>query len=590
MSKGWKGVILSEASGTCDLTAPDGRRFRSLSSVMAAMRAHEAACSTSAPSSSESSRAGLPRRTTVRFAEMGTSESDAPRQPRRKSARLTGHCAAAEVSAPGPSRRNSSRGAAMDDDDSSTLELPPLTTQAERGFGVSTNAGGDCVLRSPSLAAPVERTQDIAEATTADRVDDAADGKAAPLADLEWAKLLADIAQDPRSKVSIQVLYGSAADVSIQRLALNDNPDGSHSAVYRKVLGLQMWRELLPKLCEQLACERRDETVPTSSGVGMAAPREAAPTVPEMPPALSLPATLPGSGIHATDNPAAGGRRKGNNCSYCPAFSCRSNDFPEKSARCMSRHASTFDITRLSTGRQVIVKALREYDRTHPDGVNLKSVDLKVITAVSDPAGVDGATSASLPVPVPCAGGSADPLPVPAPLPMAAGVDGAAWSSLPMPAPLPAAGSLLSSQSASFASSSLPPPALMAGALPSAVAAPVCSTSKQASTHLGHRLRMSSLAHGTLLPVFQAMHAGRSGEALDSELRDLSSAIGMKRSEYGGRRAIEAALACRLWPLRFRRVADAVNHYGCSMQTAKVASAMIRKLMAGIPDGGADWL
>ena len=100
---------------------------------------------------------------------------------------------------------------------------------------------------------------------------------------------------------------------------------------------------------------------------------------------------------------------------------------------------------------------------------------------------------------------------------------------------------------------------------------------------------MSSLAHGSLLPVFQAMQDGRTGEALDAELRAQFSALGM-RSEYGGRRALEASLSCRLWPRRFPCVADAVEHYGCTMQTANVHSAMIRKLMAGVPDDGTNWL
>ena len=85
------------------------------------------------------------------------------------------------------------------------------------------------------------------------------------------------------------------------------------------------------------------------------------------------------------------------------------------------------------------------------------------------------------------------------------------------------------------------------------------------------------------------MQDGRTGEALDAELRELCSALGL-RSEHGGRRALEAALSCRLWPRRFPRVTDAVEHYDCKLQTAKGHSAMIRKLMAGVPDDGVNWL
>ena len=81
----------------------------------------------------------------------------------------------------------------------------------------------------------------------------------------------------------------------------------------------------------------------------------------------------PGSGDRSDD-----GHRKGNNCSYCPAQSCRSNDFAEKAAKCISRHNSTFDITKLSPGKQMVVKVLREYDKAHPNATSLKQVDLKV--------------------------------------------------------------------------------------------------------------------------------------------------------------------------------------------------------------------
>ena len=84
---------------------------------------------------------------------------------------------------------------------------------------------------------------------------------------------------------------------------------------------------------------------------------------------------------------------------------------------------------------------------------------------------------------------------------------------------------------------------------------------------------MSVLAHGTLLPVFRAMHSGRSGEALDAELRELCSAMVMKRTECGGRHALQAALGCRLWLRQFPRVVDAVDHYGGKLQTARKHSA-----------------
>ena len=133
--------------------------------------------------------------------------------------------------------------------------------------------------------------------------------------------------------------------------------------------------------------------------------------------------------------------------------------------------------------------------------------------------------------------------------------------------------------------------------MPEPVAGSSVSTTGAASvdngttgTRLGNQLRVSALARGSLLPVFRAMYDGRTGEALDAELRLLCCAMGMQRTEVGGRRALEAALACRLWPGRFAGVADAVRHYGCTMQTAKVHSAKVRKMMAGIPDGGDNWL
>ena len=49
----------------------------------------------------------------------------------------------------------------------------------------------------------------------------------------------------------MNLLGASAGDVCIQWLALNDNPDGSHSAVYLRVIeaqrqrGLDMWRTLI---------------------------------------------------------------------------------------------------------------------------------------------------------------------------------------------------------------------------------------------------------------------------------------------------------------------------------------------------------
>ena len=155
-------------------------------------------------------------------------------------------------------------------------------------------------------------------------------------------------------------------------------------------------------------------------------------------------------------------------------------------------------------------------------------------------------------------------------IPRAAAQAGAASSSdaLPLPMPKPVAGSSVNTSTAGTAS----------------------VDHATTGVHLGNQLRVSALAHGSLLPVFRAMHEGRSGEALDAELRQLCCAMGMQRTKYGGRRALEAALACRLWPRRFACVADAVRHYGCTVQTAKVHSAKIRKMMAGIPDGGVNWL
>ena len=89
----------------------------------------------------------------------------------------------------------------------------------------------------------------------------------------------------------------------------------------------------------------------------------------------------PGSGDRANE-----GHRKGNNCSNCPALSCRSNDFAEKSAKCISRHTSTFDISKLSAGKQMVIKVLREYDKAHPDATSLKQVDLKVTKASKEAA------------------------------------------------------------------------------------------------------------------------------------------------------------------------------------------------------------
>ena len=78
------------------------------------------------------------------------------------------------------------------------------------------------------------------------------------------------------------------------------------------------------------------------------------------------------------------GHRKGNNCSYCcPALACRSNDYPEKSAKCICRYTSPFDVSQLLAGKQMIIKILRDYGKAHPDAVNLKQVDLKVTKAGS---------------------------------------------------------------------------------------------------------------------------------------------------------------------------------------------------------------
>ena len=76
-----------------------------------------------------------------------------------------------------------------------------------------------------------------------------------------------------------------------------------------------------------------------------------------------------------------GGGKKGNNCSFCPALACRSNDFREKVLKCISRHDSTFDLSKLSPGKRLVVTTLRNYHKTHPDATTLNDVDLKVTKA-----------------------------------------------------------------------------------------------------------------------------------------------------------------------------------------------------------------
>ena len=89
-------------------------------------------------------------------------------------------------------------------------------------------------------------------------------------------------------------------------------------------------------------------------------------------------ARTPGGGGGGGSN---GGGKKGNNCSFCPALACRSNDFREKVLKCISRHDSTFDLSKLSPGKRLVVTTLRNYHKAHPDATTLNDVDLKVTKA-----------------------------------------------------------------------------------------------------------------------------------------------------------------------------------------------------------------
>ena len=154
---GWTGSIYSVEAGTCNLKSPEGRRYKSLESVVEAM--------------------GL------------TVDSFLPVRrvsPRRGTANSIAQSAVSTAS---------------------TLSLPPLVPQA---------------------------MQHSCETEMA--VD---------LADEEWERLLSDMAKDPSSQRPLQLLGGGAGDIAVRRLALNDNPDGTHSQVFTRVLGMSMWRELL---------------------------------------------------------------------------------------------------------------------------------------------------------------------------------------------------------------------------------------------------------------------------------------------------------------------------------------------------------
>ena len=64
------------------------------------------------------------------------------------------------------------------------------------------------------------------------------------LDDMTWTSLLSDIARDVRLQQAFQLLSGSAGDVVIRRLDLNDAADGAHSAVYSRVLRMARERAL----------------------------------------------------------------------------------------------------------------------------------------------------------------------------------------------------------------------------------------------------------------------------------------------------------------------------------------------------------
>ena len=58
-------------------------------------------------------------------------------------------------------------------------------------------------------------------------------------------QLVNEMSQNSSAQLASSVLSASAQDVSIRRLALNDNLDGSHLVVYSRVVGFTMWRSLL---------------------------------------------------------------------------------------------------------------------------------------------------------------------------------------------------------------------------------------------------------------------------------------------------------------------------------------------------------
>ena len=105
---------------------------------------------------------------------------------------------------------------------------------------------------------------------------------------------------------------------------------------------------------------------------------------------LNVLASLECEGCLALDEPSGGGQvnqmgdgkkptwtkagqKPTNDCTFCDAYACKSNKVGG-SAKCISRHDSSFDLTKLSSGAAKYCRTARAYHKTHSSSSTLKGI------------------------------------------------------------------------------------------------------------------------------------------------------------------------------------------------------------------------
>ena len=176
--------------------------------------------------------------------------------------------------------------------------------------------------------------------------------------------------------------YGIPRGDTIKSNRLNllaDRPDGTFNAI-----GLEVCNECtgpcVNGVCRDGGCTER-ESLALITGRSRRPPQSA--RRPTVIPSGSSNGRNPRPGTHHESAVNAQRMNVDNNeCDFCESYACKSRKYGG-SERCICRHTSTFDITKISRGAQRFAKMARAYHRNNPTVTTLKGKRFKVANAPS---------------------------------------------------------------------------------------------------------------------------------------------------------------------------------------------------------------